>query len=279
MLYCAFAQETLSSGQTSGFSESESKPTLQFKPQKRSKYYIACLQSIERNLIGPATVGDLKGACKCVDQAISASEVPEKLRTSFITHLDKDRTDILNFRGISLLEFSDTSLVPGPTKEAAAELSHDIRTCVGPIPVDEQVWDFPDRWRAKDKLPITKPIEGLARPYYRGIGGLEYVGITSISEAVFKLDWREKDLQKRLKKRNIIYKAFKNNFKSKVLSCQYRVQLKNGYSRNITSAPYFYWYQPNWEPHLSEIQGDFTHDHPINKIALPRTFCPPKKPM
>ena len=269
---------------------------LIFAEEKQSKYYIACENALLRHLNAPSTTGDVNQACHCVEKAFLGAEtdIPFDHRQYYIV----DRKPfglVLNAPAISTdssMGRGSTSLVNDDTRKigiATEKLHWNIRKCLGRLSKRDQMFAFPPtRWRDQPFFddyqgPVIPPLPGPPRSSSNYLGGLIFETILNAENVVEQYDYSDigdNAIQSRKFNKHIDYVRQHRNSGQlfPVLRCSYQVEAENGYNRNITSPPYYFWYLPDFsDAHKMFIDGT-PDDHPIRTVRLARNNCPIKEP-
>lgn len=256
-----------------------------FSPPVLTRVEKACQTLVRQTLTAPASTGDVRAACSCVDDAVEASGFDP---AEFLH--DEGYGEVLSFPWIASRSRSERPEHSDASKRAAHELYWKAKRCLSNLTLDDS--DSP----ARQAAPRAAVIEGPARERSTGIGALlktESVGFDTafrdIMEQRFGLhrsitSYDELASRKRamLDAESTFYRELSSAAANDglqwyatpgriVLACRYDIGQKG-----FSSDNYYFW-DPGVEVDQAVI-AKLSADHPIREIHSDPFGCPLRQP-
>jgi hypothetical protein len=282
---------------------SSARPALVFSGKEETPQIRACKASIEANINGYTTTGDVRSACQCVEQVFAAisANIPGKYHEQYL-YDDPDSGE--TYFDFSAILKTRSGKKTDEIARLAKSYAWDARICVGFIPTRSGLishppkrWlhtyrrlEKPEDWDKSGRIDyigdILEPVEGPAREQNQGLSGLLYTDMRPLWYMVQEatLTKGAGDLRARFIARNESLQelqAYNWELRRRpLLGCSYQTKSPNNeYNRWQSTYHDYYWYDPEWEE--EEIKGllnNISSDHLFHQIGPERTTCPTERP-
>lgn len=265
-------------------------PQFKFSGKQNTRASTACERAVLANLNGKATTGDVTQACTCVGRVYdgAGSSIPSDLFEKYFWS-KHGGAEVINPAGISTV--ANAELVDGKVKVVADVIAWDVRSCLGTLPTRGQITgEYPNRWRDQPDTrfeyggPIVPPVAGPASPVDRNLGGLQFVKLVYLREAIedyttFRSqDSPEDKYAARDQALRFVEPFGDPHTDFVVIACKYRTEAKNGYNRWQSTHAYYYWYAPDWNPRATKLVNAAPAGSFFGKIGAARGDCPIREP-
>lgn len=263
-------------------------PKPVFPQQAMTRVEKACHNLVQRTLVAPATTGDVRSACKCVDDALKVSGFDP---SEFL--LDQGYGEVVSLPVIASRSRSENPEHSKESNMTAKELYWKATHCLSNLALDAQY--SPEREAGFLRAPIT---QGAARERSNGVGALLATETVTFSTAILNIMEQRFDLHRhipsydeRTSRQQAMREAewkfnrelfsvlgdaaagplFGKTDPLMLLACRYRIEEKD-----FSSDSYYFW---NPRGGIDKaIIAKLSTDHPVREIRSDPNGCPLRRP-